>query len=444
MSSDLQPQQLNATWERVRQQLRREVTDFTFHLWLDPLELAHNTQTRLFVRAPDHIRGWVRERYLHLLTVSACRALERSVSIEIVGSEWVPQHLPEGRAEPEETELNPKYTFQQFVIGYNNRFAHAAALTVAELPAQAYNPLFIHGRPGLGKTHLLHAIGNYLRRYGIGLQVRYVTVEGFTNEFIQALNSRRVPDFKQRFRTSDVLLIDDVQFLEDKAKTKEEFFHTFNALYESGRQLVIASDRGPRDLGELETRLRERFESGLVADLEPPELDARVAILRKRADLDAIAITEEALVEIATRVTASVRSLEGALIRVVAFASLQNEPPTPTLARRVLGGQPAQRQALTIDDIQRHIADAFGVSKEAIHAKDRRSEVSRARQVAIYLARELTGESLPAIGHKFERSHATVAHACRKVSRDIASDPAFSQTVSELRNRLCRNHCDHP
>ena len=232
--------------------------------------------------------------------------------------------------------LHPKYTFEQFVIGEGNRFAHAAALAVAELPAQAYNPLFLHGPPGLGKTHLLQAIGNYVGRYGAGLQVRYATIEEFTTAFVDAVRERRTGDFKERFRTADVVLIDDVQFLTGRTKTREEFFHTFNALLDSGRQLVISSDRSPDELSDLETRLAERFRSGLVVELEHPPVEVRRAILLKRAGLDGIEVSEDVLAEIAARVDSSVRALEGALIRVVAYASLKGEPATPELVRHVL------------------------------------------------------------------------------------------------------------
>jgi chromosomal replication initiator protein len=425
----------------VRHQLRASVTDFTFHIWLEPLELAADVGDRLFVRAPDHIRTWVRERYLHILSTAASRALDRSVTVEIVDSSWTPP-TTEPQSEPSSpitnSDLNPKYTFQQFVIGHGNRFAHAAALTVAEMPAQAYNPLFIHGSPGLGKTHLLHAIGNYVRRYGLDMRVRYATIEEFISEFTQAVQDRRIHAFKQRFRASDILLIDDVQFLQAGAKTMEEFFHTFNSLYESGSQLVIASDRRPSEIGDLETRLRERFESGLVADLEPPDLNARLTILRKRADVDNIGgIAEETLIEIAARATSSVRSLEGALIRVVAYSSLINEPPTPDIARQVLGGvREETTRPVTVIDIQKAAAASFGVSRDAMLSKDRSAQVSKARQVAIYLSRELTRESLPTLATHFARSHTTLVHAHRKVASQIPRDDSLNETLTQLRGQL--------
>ena len=322
---------LESTWDAVRRELRAEVPDFTFHIWLEPLELAARRGTRLFVRAPDHIRTWVDERYRPLLTGAAARVVGSNAQLEIVDCEWRDEegdlhHAPQVASPPgDESFLNPKYTFDQFVIGDGNRLAHGAALAVAEQPGQTYNPLFIYGPPGLGKTHLLHAIGNYVCAYGGGLTVRYATVEMFTSEFTAAVRgAANMDEFRERFRHADVLLIDDVQFLAEKLRTEEEFFHTFNALYETGAQIVLTSDRQPADIEALEARLRERFACGLIAELEPPGLDVRLAILRTRARLDALhGVPDDTLTEIARHVTSSVRALEGALIRVVAYASLR-------------------------------------------------------------------------------------------------------------------------
>src|SRR3954452_2872678 len=284
------PNALGAYWASIERVLREEVTDFTFHIWLEPLEPVGHVGGTLFLRAPDHIRSWVQDSFLPLLR----RAAETSGvarSIEIVDPRGQPPAAPQanGGAPVAGEPLNPRYTFERFVICDGNRLAHGAALAVAEQPAQAYNPLFSHGPPGLGKTHLLHAIGNYVQAFGAGLTVRYVTVEDFTSEFVRAVRSGETRAFRARFRGADVLLVDDVQFLAEKLRTEEEFFHTFNALYEPGSQLVITSDRRPRDIEKLETRLRERFECGLVAQLDAPNLDARLAILAQRARADALA-----------------------------------------------------------------------------------------------------------------------------------------------------------
>ncbi len=289
--------------------------------------------------------------------------------------------------------LNPRYSFNQFIIGDGNRLAHAAALAVAELPGQAYNPLFMHAPPGLGKTHLLHAIGNYVLAFGAGTTVRYTTVEAFTNHFITALGSRSIDHFKRAYRDADVLLIDDVQFLASKAKTEEEFFHTFNALYEDGRQLVLTCDRLPRQLSAVEARLRERFESGLVADIRPPDFATRVAILRKRAAVDHVALTDTSVLDvIAERITHNVRALEGALIRVVAYHSLTGHPIDSYLTTEVLDEiHPSTRPgALSVHGIQAAVAAAYGISVEELTSSSRAVRIAWPRHVAIHLVRELT------------------------------------------------------
>ena len=338
-------------------------------------------------------------------------------------------------------QLNPKYTFDQFVIGAGNRFAHAAALAVAELPAHSYNPLFLHGSPGIGKTHLLHAIGNYVERFGSGLRVRYATIEEFTSEFVEAVRVKSTADFKQRFRSSDVVLIDDVQFLTGRARTREEFFHTFNALLDAGRQLVMTSDCAPEDIPGLEDRLTERFRSGLVVELDTPEVEVRRAILAKRARLDDLDVAPEVIAEIADRVTTSVRALEGALIRVVAYASLKGEPATPALVRHVLRrlGEDTAKDVCGIGEILDAAAQEFGVERAALLARDRRPAVASARQVAMYLARELTEHSLPEIGRGIGgRNHTTVLHAVNRVSAAIRSDDSMRGAVDNLRRRLGR------
>ena len=337
--------------------------------------------------------------------------------------------------------LNPKYSFEQFVIGEGNRFAHAAALAAAELPGQAYNPLFLHGSPGLGKTHLLHAIGRYVERFGGGLRVRYATIEEFTSAFVGAVRQERTEGFKASFRSADVVLIDDVQFLAGRRATREEFFHTFNALLDSGRQLVLTSDRPPEQLPDLEDRLSERFRSGLVVELDPPGVDVREAILSKRAQLDGVELHPDVLAEIAATVTSSIRALEGALIRVVAYSSLRGQEPTAALARHVLGrlaGRPHQG-ACEIPDILDAAAREFGVERAALEARDRRPAVAAARQVAMYLARELTDHSLPEIGRGVGgRNHATVIHAINRVSSTMRNDSTMRTAVDNLRKELGR------
>jgi chromosomal replication initiator protein len=428
----------------MREQMRGEVTDFIFHVWLEPLRAVARVDDTLFVEAPGHVRGWVRERYGDLLRGSAREVLGGRVAVDLVDEDFTPPAASEAPAQDESPAasvgLNPKYTFDQFVICDGNRFAHAAALAVAEMPGQAYNPLFLHGPPGLGKTHLLHAIGNYVARYGAGLTVRYATVETFTSEFVSAVRSSGAAEFKARFRGADVLLIDDIQFLGSKARTEEEFFHTFNALYETGRQLVFTSDRPPSELAGLEARLRERFECGLVIGVETPSAEARKVILRKRMLHDGVQLADDAVSELATRVDSSIRALEGALIRVVAYSSLRGEPATADTVRNVLGRLPEPSshppRDATIETIQAATAEAYGLSRERMLARDRSPKVALARQVAMFLARELTDETLPEIGRGFARNHATVIHAHKRVRDDIAAGAAVSTTVDMLRERL--------
>jgi chromosomal replication initiator protein len=442
------PPPLEQIWDDVRDELRRETPDFKFHIWIEPLELAAVSGHTLYVRAPEHIRTSVVERYLPLLRRAAAARFDRSAVIEVVGPGWTPREqapatspagVTGGGRPAGGSRLNPKYTFEQFVIGEGNRFAHAASLAVAELPAQAYNPLFLHGPPGLGKTHLLHAIGNYLQRFGSGLRVRYATIEEFTTGFVDAVRERRTGDFKDDFRGADVVLIDDVQFLAGRTKTREEFFHTFNALLDSGRQLVMSSDRSPEELPELEARLVERFRAGLVVELEPPPVGVRRAILAKRARLDDVDVSPGVLAEIAQRVDSSVRALEGALIRVVAYASLKGEEATPGLARHVLNRLGADNAADTcsLSEIVDAAAEEFGVERTSLLARDRRPSVATARQVAMYLARELTDHSLPEIGRGIgDRNHTTVLHAVNRVSAALHSDPDVRNAVDKLRRRL--------
>jgi chromosomal replication initiator protein len=326
------------------------------------------------------------------------------------------------------------------VIGDSNRLAHAAALTVAEMPAQAYNPLFICGPPGVGKTHLLSSIAGLLLSHNPGMAVRCTTGEAFTNEFLNALGEGHTEGFKARFRHVDVLLLDDIQFLERKAKTEEEFFHTFNALHDGGRQIVLTSDRPPHDLQALEDRLRERFEAGLVADVKPPDFATRLTILRKRADHDHIELADDTALEaIAERVENNVRALEGALIRVVAFSSLTGRSLTAELAREVLDSlyprttTGARTAARSITEIQAAACEHFGLSTEELLSSARAPRIAWPRQVAMYLARELTDESLPAIGRHFGgRDHTTILHACRRTSARIAEDPLAREAVEKL------------
>jgi chromosomal replication initiator protein len=444
-------------WERFEAHLRSLVATSAYDIWLARLRLVRVEPGALVVAAPHELHAWIAERYARPLDASAAHLLGAGARVRVVSAREVEDVDGEAAAGARvraaagvPDDLNPKYTFDQFVIGDANRFAHGAALAVAELPGQAYNPLFVYGPPGVGKTHLLHSIGNYVRTYGEGLSVRYTTVETFTNEFIAALRGGDMDRFKDRYRHVGVLLIDDVQFLASKAKTEDEFFHTFNALHAAGSQLVLTSDRLPRDLGTLEDRLRDRFQAGLVTAIEPPDLCTRMTVLRKRVLHDDIRdVDEPALELIADRVRVNVRALEGALIRVVAFASLRGKPLTRDLARTVLdelypeaagpGGPPGGLEA--VDRIQDLTAEAFGLTRDDLLGPGRAAHLTWPRQVAMYLAREHTQETLPAIGARFHRNHTTVLHACRRTAERLVGDPEALETVRHLTDRL---HSDRP
>ena len=338
-----------------------------------------------------------------------------------------------------QTRLNEKYTFDTFVIGSSNRFAHAAAVAVAEAPARAYNPLFIWGESGLGKTHLLHAVGHYAQRLFPGMRVRYVSTEEFTNDFINSLRDDRKVAFQRRYRDVDVLLVDDIQFLEGKEGTQEEFFHTFNTLHNANKQIVVSSDRPPKGLGTLEDRLRTRFEWGLITDIQPPELETRIAILRKKAAQDRLNVPAEVLEFIADRIERNIRELEGALIRVTAFASLNRQPVDVQLAEIVLRDLISDSQApdITASTIMMVTAEFFGVSLDDLCGPGKTKALAQARQISMYLCRELTELSLPKIGQTFGgRDHTTVMHADKKIRKEMAERRRVYDQVQELTSRI--------
>jgi chromosomal replication initiator protein len=460
--------QAGELWTTSSDLLRAEVSEAIWRTWLDAVEPVETDDRSLVLSAPSSlVRDRLEERYLPLLEKVVAQVAGRELRVRILV-----RPTPEGRnqavrlaaAEPadspegeplrhleptsngagtplvgagrmEQPLLNPRYTFDAFVIGSSNRFAHAAAQRVAETPAASYNPLFIYGDSGLGKTHLLHAIGHYGVENFPGLRIRYVSTETFMNDFVDAIRNNSQMIFKRRYRDCDVLLVDDIQFMEGKEGLQEEFFHTFNWLYEGSKQIVLSSDRHPRSIATLEDRLRSRFEWGLTTDVQPPELETRLAILRKKADGERIPIPGEVLELIATHVRDNIRELEGALIRVSAFASLNREPLTREMAERVLSDilDADRPRQITPKVIMDSVATTFGFSVEDLCGTSRRRPLVNARQIGMYVFRELTDFSYPAIAREFGgRDHTTVIHAVEKVSGLMKERRQIYDQVTEL------------
>ncbi|MGC1853425.1 MAG: chromosomal replication initiator protein DnaA [Solirubrobacterales bacterium] len=436
MRDDSVEQNLDDLWGEVQRRLRQAVPESTFKIWLEPLRAVGTQGSTLYLSAPEGIQAWVERRYAPLLreAVGAADSTLREVAFS-AGQE--------AGAEVDRTapvDLNPNYTFERFVIGEGNRAAHAAALAVAETPSEAYNPLFLHGPPGLGKTHLLGAIANYLRANAPGLSVRYTTAESFTNEFVGALRSSGAERFKSRYRDLDVLLVDDIQFLQGKQHTEEEFFHTFNALYEGGSQLVLSADRLPSELLTLEARLRDRFEWGLTIPVEPPDLATRVIVLQRLAREAGLGGEErDALSELAHRIDANVRRLHGALTKVIAHASLTAKPLSPELIAELIPSGSQQAEPTTVEEIQQRVAAAFGISRAELVGASRAATPLRARQIAILLTREATDLSLPQIGRLYGgRDHTTILNSLRRVEATLTADAELAQRVAELRTAIHR------
>jgi chromosomal replication initiator protein len=432
----------DALWEEISGRLKEALSDGTYAKWFgDVRDLTVDGNTLVLTVPSDFTRDWIEGHFLGLIgaAVRDITGVERRLELRVAdgtaaategraGSEGVVPMVQRMPGRPESGGFSEKYTFDSFVIGSSNRFAHAAALAVAEAPAQAYNPLFIYGNTGLGKTHLLQAVAQYVAEHSSELSVRYVTSEAFVNDFINSLRDKRIEGFKQRYRAYDVLLIDDVQFFEGKERFQEEFFHTFNSLYEAGSQIVLSSDRPPRDIATLEERLRSRFEWGLITDIQPPDLETRIAILRKKVKVDGIHVhDEQVLTFTAGRVSTNIRELEGALTRVVA-------PPHPVLRDVFPQGEAAE---VSIKRIQDLVADRFELSLEELCGEKRSQNIVYPRQVAMYLSRELTDSSLPKIGKEFGgRDHTTVIHATSKISRLIREDRSVYNLVQELTARV--------
>jgi chromosomal replication initiator protein len=437
-------------WQQVMSVIQTKLSKPSFDTWFKSTKASFLSDDVVVVTAPNVFTAeWLESRYTKLVSSTIADLLGRPVTVRFSVEEArsaEPQATFQQAAAakpliPEDnlTMLNPKYTFDTFVIGAGNRFAHAASLAVAEAPANAYNPFFLYGGVGLGKTHLMHAIGHYILENNPHMRVLYISSEKFTNEFINSIRDNRGESFRNKYRNIDVLLIDDIQFLAGKDGTQEEFFHTFNALHEENKQIIISSDRPPKEIPTLEERLRSRFEWGLITDIQPPDLETRIAILRKKAKAENLDIPNEAMMYIANMIDTNIRELEGALIRVVAYSSLTNQDITSHLAAEALKDilPSGRNRMITIQDIQQKVGEFYGLRLEDFKARKRTKAVAFPRQVAMYLSRELTDYSLPKIGDAFGgRDHTTVIHAHEKISQQLKIDQELYKIIHNLTEKI--------
>ena len=435
-------------WNETLSQVSHLVPRPGYEAWVRPAQAVELEGSTLVLGVPStKAQRMVEERYLDLLEETASAVFKRDLAIHVVtpgaaeaalSSQPLPQEQTDTRPPSSGTStLNPRYDFESFVVGNSNRLAHAAALAVCEKPGRAYNPLFIYGGVGLGKTHLMHAIGNEALSLNRKLRVLYVSAESFTNDVINAIRDDKTPELRRRYRPIDLLLIDDIQFISGKERTQEEFFHTFEALHSASRQIVMSSDRLPREIPTLTERLRSRFEWGLITDVQPPDFETRVAILRKKAQKEILDVPDEVLTFIADRIQTNIRELEGALIRLVAYLSLTESPCTMAVAEEVLQDLLPHPKVLSVTVIQQEIARLYGVSVDDLCSASRARNVTLPRQVAMYLARQLTDASLPRIGQAFgNRDHTTVLHSIEKVQAFLASDPSFREVLEDVARKL--------
>lgn len=429
-------------WEKAQQILQHNLNRQNYETWIKPLRPLSFTENTLVLEVPNKFfQEWLQEHYGKMLQETLVEATGLPVHICFSISSSPPILVEEKKNyhpwtdDQIDVQLNPRFTFDNFVVGANNRFAHAAALAVAESPTRSYNPLFIYGGVGLGKTHLLHAIGQYIREHTSQMKVVYVSSEKFMNEMINSIRDDRTLAFRNKYRGIDVLLIDDIQFLAGKESTQEEFFHTFNALYEARRQVVVTSDSHPREIPTLEERLRSRFEWGLITDIQPPDLETRMAILRKKAEWDKLDLPDEVILFLATKIKSNIRELEGSLIRLSAYASFTGSEITIDLAKEVLKDilKEDESKVVSTDLIQKVVAQYFNLKPSDMKAKRRTDAIAFPRQIAMYLTRELTELSLPEIGEYFGgRDHTTVMYACEKIRKKVEEDENFYRLIDNL------------
>ena len=436
--------ELNELLTKAKELLKDETTKISYETWIKDLEIqSFDNNNIVLVTSTSYKKDSIQSRYGDLLTNTFNFITNKDCVVSIVSKEEMsstpeqsfPVEASYGNSNPT---LNPKYTFDSFVVGNNNRFAHAAALAVAEAPATSYNPLFIYGGVGLGKTHLMHAIGNSILRKNKNSNILYVTSEKFTNQLINSIKDNTSAQFRDKYRNIDVLLIDDIQFIAGKERIQEEFFHTFNTLHESGKQIILSSDKPPKDIPLLEDRLKSRFEWGLIADISNPDYETRLAILRKKAQLDNIIVDDEILSNIATRIDSNIRELEGTLNKLIATSSLTNSPITKEMAERAINDIVAQQEkVISSEFIQETVAKYFNISAKDLRGSKRSNDIAFPRQIAMYLCRNVAQMSLPQIGKDFgKRDHTTVMHACNKIESDIKENSNTKLIVESVKNIL--------
>ncbi|MBS4026170.1 MAG: chromosomal replication initiator protein DnaA [Clostridia bacterium] len=453
MLNQLSPLQL---WDQCLNLLESQLNKTSYETWIKSIYLSSLDENQITLTVPNvFAKDWIENHYGPIIKQICQRVISHDINIfytvpiqegkkeihksEKNGKDTLYQSEQTAKPGNYSSTLNPKYNFETFVVGNSNRFAHAASLAVAEAPARSYNPLFIYGGVGLGKTHLMHAIGNFVKQQNQEANVMYVSSETFTNELINSIRDDNTLSFRNKYRNIDVLLIDDIQFLAKKERTQEEFFHTFNSLHEANKQLVISSDRPPKEIPTLEDRLRSRFEWGLITDIQPPDYETRIAILRKKAALDNIYVPNEVMAYIAEQISSNIRELEGALIRVVAYSSMHSTEITTELAIKSLKDILPENKPkkITAPLIQEIVAKYFGLKQEEMRAKKRTRTVAYPRQIAMYLCRELTDLSLPKIGGEFGgRDHTTVIHAYEKISCEVKEDLSLQQTITYLMKEI--------
>ncbi|MDD2585042.1 MAG: chromosomal replication initiator protein DnaA [Syntrophomonadaceae bacterium] len=429
----------SAAWNKVLEYMRKEIGSTSFDIWFSLVKYHTSKNDKVYINVPNSLtKEWIELRYFDIMQSKFRELTNQNVSI-ILSTSTDFRVDKEGKISC----LNSKYTFDTFVVGNSNRFAHAACYAVGESPFKAYNPLFIYGGVGLGKTHLMQAIGHHILQKNPGYSVMYVSSEKFTNELISSIKDDNTPGFRNKYRNIDVLLIDDIQFLAGKERTQEEFFHTFNSLYETNKQLVISSDRPPRDIPTLEDRLRSRFEWGLITDIQAPDLETRVAILRKKAQADDLNVPFDVMDYIASYIDSNIRELEGALVRLVAFASITGKPLNMTTASEALKDilPPPRPQKITIESIQKTVASYYNLDMRELLGKKRNKHIVYPRQIAMFLSRKLTDESYPQIGQLFGgRDHTTVMHANDKLEKNINDDRELAATIEELCQQIDPNY----